>query len=170
MKKALLTAGIVTAVSAAGLAGAGVANATTNTNGQNNPFSSLVETIANKFNLNKTEVQAVFDEQRTQMQAAREQETKDQIAQLVTDGKLTQAQADKINAKRTELEAERANGQTQTQSERDSEREAHKTELDTWLKENDIDSEYVYLLMGGGRGHGPGGSRAGQDTSTTTTQ
>lgn len=183
MRKALVTAGILTVVSAASLTGMGIANAATSTSTSSDPMSSLVDAIASKFNLNKSDVQSVFDEQRTKMEAQREQEAKDQVAQLVTDGKLSQAQADAINTKRAELEKERetnrSSGQNKTQAERKAEMESRKTALDTWLKDNGISTDYAYLLMGG-RGHGPGepgGPRGGNSsgtqsnpTSTSTTQ
>jgi hypothetical protein len=100
------------------------------------------------------------------------------VAKLVTDGKLTQAQADKINAKRTELKAAMDADRTAMDSKTDAERKAamdtKKTELDTWLKDNGIDTQYAYLLMGGGPG-GPGGrggdmGPASTTSSSTTTQ
>ena len=161
MKKQLITAGIVTAVSAAGLmGGAAVVHAASDTS-SSNPMSSLVSAIAKKFNLQESDVQSVFDEQRTAMDAQRETEAKTKVAQLVTDGKLTQEQADKLNAKRVELqkefEANRTSDQALRQSEREAKRDERKTALDTWLKDNGIDSSYAYLLMGGHGGHGPGG-------------
>lgn len=179
MKK-LVVAGTVVAVSLAGLAG-GAAYATTNSTSGTDPMSGLASAIATKFNLNKDDVQKVVDEQRTQMQAQRDQEVKDQVAQLVKDGKLTQAQADKINANRAELEKEREANRTSEQNLTDEQRKAkmdeHKTALDTWLKDNGIDSQYAYLLMGGRGGHGgPGGrgndqrdSQQTSDQSTTKT-
>lgn len=173
MRKALVTAGIVTAVSAASLTGIGIANAATSTSTSSDPMSSLVDAIASKFNLNKSDVQSVFDEQRTQMEAQREQKAKDQVAQLVTDGKLTQAQADAINTKRAELEKEReanrSTDQTKTQAERKAEMESRRTTLDTWLKDNGISTDYAYLLMGG-RGHGPGGPGGPRDANSNSTQ
>jgi len=160
MKKQLAIVGAVTAISAAGLTGIGIAHAANTTSSSTNPMSSLIDAIASKFNLNKTEVQAVFDEQHSQMEAQRETEVKAEVTQLVKDGKLTQDQADKINAKRTELEKERdANrtaGQNLTDTERQTKMDEHRAALDTWLKDNGIDQQYAYLLMGG-RGHGPGG-------------
>ncbi len=170
MKKAIITAGIVTALSAAGLAGVSVANAATTTGTHNGPFSGLVDALVSKFNLNESEVQAVFDAQRETMEAERDQEAKDRLAQLVTDGKLTQAQADKITAKRTEVEAEREANRTsnekKTTAERKAEMENHKATLDTWLSDNGIDEQYTYLLSGGG-GHGRG--YGGPTSSTTST-
>ena len=89
MKKQVAIIGAVAAISTAGFIGAGVANAATTTNGTN-PMSGLVDAIANKFNLNKSDVQAVFDQQRTQREADHEAEVKSQVAQLVKVCKLRQ--------------------------------------------------------------------------------
>lgn len=158
MKKQLAIIGAVAAVSTAGLAGAAIANAATTTSGTN-PMSSLVDAIASKFKLNKTDVQAVFDEQHAKMEADRETEVKAEVAQLVTDGTLTQAKADAINAKRAELQKERdanrAADQNLTQDQRRANMDERRAALNAWLKEQGIDQKYAYLLMGG-RGHGPG--------------
>lgn len=159
MKKQFITAGIATAVGVAGLVGVGVANAETSTSGTGtHPMSSLVEAISSKFNLDKTKVQAVFDEQHTKMEAERAEQVKTELTKLVSDGKLTQDQMDKIVAKRAELEKDRAHNRTAHQSlsdaERDTKRQERKTALETWAKENNIPTEYLRYVMGGGRGHG----------------
>ncbi|MFZ2494352.1 MAG: hypothetical protein WAW60_01075 [Candidatus Saccharimonadales bacterium] len=179
MKKNLAVIGAITAISAAGLTGVTIAHAANATN-STNPMSSLVDAIASKFNLDKSQVQSVFDEQRTQMETEREAAVKADVAQLVKDGKLTQAQADKINAKRTELQKERESNRTADQSLSQADRKANmderRTALDTWLSDNGIEKQYGYLLMGG-RGHGPGGhggmrgdfdNKTSSDTSTST--
>jgi hypothetical protein len=186
MKKQLIVAGVVAATSIAGLTGVQVANAVTNSSDSDtDPMSSLVNALATKFKLNKADVQKVVDEQHAKMQAEREQRVKDQVAALVTDGKLTQAQADKINTRRAELDKEREANRTadqnltaeQRQAKRQEMRtkmEAKKTELTTWLKDNGIDERYAYLLMGGRGGHGGHGGmhrgdRDGDDAATKTT-
>jgi hypothetical protein len=161
MKKTLLAAGIIATTGIAGITGVAAAHAQSGTASSNaNPMDSLVQAISSKFNLNQADVQKVFDSQRSQMQQEREAEIKDEIAQLVKDGKLTQAQADKLNAKRTDLEKEREANRTANSSLSASERRAkmdeQRTELDTWLSDNSIDTQYGYLLMGG---HGHGGPR-----------
>lgn len=162
MKKVIIASSIA-ALGVTGLAG-GAVFATANSTSGTDPMSGLVSAIATKFNLKKDDVQKVFDEQRTQMETQREQEVKDQVAQLVKDGKLTQAQADKIDAKRAELvkerEANRTSEQNLTDAQRKTKMEERKTALDTWLKDNSIDSQYAYLLMGG---HGGRGGRGGPD-------
>lgn len=170
MKKVIIASSIA-ALGVTGLAG-GAVFATANSTSGTDPMSGLVSAIATKFNLKKDDVQKVFDEQRTQMETQREQEVKDQVAQLVKDGKLTQAQADKINAKRAELvkerEANRTSEQNLTDAQRKTKMEERKTALDTWLKDNNIDSQYAYLLMGGhgGRGGPDGGKRDSRSSSS----
>ncbi|MBP7760384.1 hypothetical protein KA093_01165 [Candidatus Saccharibacteria bacterium] len=167
MKKQLAIIGAVAAIGAAGVTGVAVANAAT-TGNRNDHMSSLVDALANKFNLNKSDVKAVFDANREQMQAQHEQEIKDKIAQLVKDGKLTQAQADALNAKRAELQKEREANRTAdqdlTRDQRKAKMDERRTALEAWLKEQGIDAHYRYLLMGGhGHGHGgPDGMRANQ--------
>ncbi|HEY1085749.1 MAG TPA: hypothetical protein VGE34_03435 [Candidatus Saccharimonadales bacterium] len=154
MKKSLLAAGVVTAIGLTGVAGAATYAASST---QADPMSGLVGAIASKFNLDKSEVQKVFDEQRSQMETERENEIKDELAQLVKDGKLTQAQADKITAKREELkkerEANRTSGEKPSKSDMKKNMEARKTALEKWAKENGIDSQYLRYVFGGGH-HG----------------
>jgi hypothetical protein len=160
MRKHLVIAATAATIGITGL-GAGIAQAATNSDSstKTDSMSNLVEAVANKFNLNKTEVQQVFDEQKVEMQAEHEQNIKEQIAKLVTDGKISQAQVDAINAKRAELQQEReANKdkfQSMTEDERKTERDQHKTDLEAWAKENNIDTKYLRFVMGG-QGHGPG--------------
>ena len=198
MNKPLVAAAVTTAVGVATVASLGVANAAT-TNGttgttttsstnstKTDPMSGLIDALVSKFNLKKSDVQAVFDAQRTKMDAQREADAKAELAQLVKDGKLTQAQADAITAKRAELDKQRDADRTAMDSKTDTERraamDAKRTELDTWLKDQGIDTQYAYLLMGG-RGHGgPGGrgsmhgdrdgnsqSNSSDNTTTSTT-
>lgn len=175
LTKALAIGGVTVGVGLASMTAVGVANAasqtsTTKTDG----MSSLVQAIADKFKLKTSDVQAVFDSERTKMDAQREADAVAQQAQLVKDGKLTQAQSDAITAKRAELqkqrEADRAADatSTKTSTERQTEMQARKTALDTWLNEQGIDTQYAYLLMGG-RGHGGPGERGGFKDGVTAT-
>lgn len=173
INKALAIAGVTASVAAAGLVGMGAASAATTTSStSNNPMSSLVSAIAKKFNLNTSDVQAVFDEQKATMDATRETELKTTQAQLVKDGKITQAQSDAITAKRAELKKERdadmSSSSTKTDTDRRTEMATRKTALDTWLKAQGIDTQYAYLVMSGGHGHG-GPGRADDSTSTSAT-
>jgi len=156
MKKPLLIAGVVSTIGLAGL-GAGVAHAATSTDSSDNPMSSLVDKIATKFNLNKDEVQALFDENRTEMEAKREEQVKSDLADLVKAGTITQTQADAITAKRAELQTQRESNKDSfkdlTADERKAKMEEERTALEAWAKEQGLDTKYLRYVMG----HGPGG-------------
>lgn len=167
MKKHLVIAATAATIGLTGL-GVGVAHAATTTSSTStNPMSSLVDAVATKFNLNKADVQQVFDEQKSKMNAEREQTIKNEVAKLVTDGKITQAQADLINAKRAEMQKQHDTNKASMQSMTDTERKAamdkEKSDLEAWAKQNNIDSQYVRYVFGGGHGHGPGGHRGDID-------
>lgn len=124
----------------------------------NGGMSGLVEAIATKFNLNASDVQAVFDEQRTQMEADMAAHAKEELTQAVTDGKLTQAQADAIAAKREELRATKPDfSSTMTDEERRAAMEAQKDSLTQWAKDNNIPMEYLRPAGMNGMHPGPGG-------------
>lgn len=171
LNKLFTVAGVTAAVAVAGVTGLGVASAQTSTNSTGSK-NSLVQAIADKFKLNKTEVQAVFDANRADMAKQRETDTASKQAQLVKDGKITQAQSDLITAKRAELQkartASKTTAQSSTATDRKAQMEKDKTALDAWLKEKGIDAQYAYLLMGGGRGHGMAGGKGGMNGSKTT--
>ncbi len=175
LKKSLLVAGAVTTVGLTGLAGVGVASAATQASSSADPMSSLVDKLANKFNLNKADVQSVFDEERQARETEREQQFTAKIDQLVSEGKLTSGQKDAIIAKRAEIkkdmDANRDSMKDKTATERKAAMDQKRTELEEWAKDNGIDTQYLPLLMGGGHG-GPGrmmGPRPSSDTSSNDT-
>ncbi len=93
MKK-LVIAGVAATI---GLAGVGTATYATTTGANNDNNQSTT----------RAEKPQLTEEQKAAKRAEREQKVKDEIAQLVKDGKLTQDQADKLLAKRAELQKER---------------------------------------------------------------
>ncbi len=173
MKKYLAAAGIAGTVGLAGLSTAGIVAAQSN-GSSTNRMDSLATAIADKFNLNKDEVQKVFDEQHAAMEQQRDTQVKDQIAQLVSDGKLTQDQADKLLAKRAEIqkqrEANRDEAKTKTRSEMRGEMSTQMNNLRQWAKDNDIDTQYLRYVVGGPGGphggHGPGMDMDADDVSS----
>src|SRR4051812_426947 len=82
------------AVVAAAAAGVTAVSAATPTDSQ----SSLVQKIADTFHLDKSKVQAVFDEHKSQVQADHQAKFEERLSQAVTDGKLTADQKTKILA------------------------------------------------------------------------
>jgi len=157
---ALAAAGIITA-------GIGVSQAATNTV-HTNPMTALVSAIAQKFNLNPTDVQQVIDQQRTameqQMQAKHAEEQKTVLDQAVKDGKITQAQEDLILAKQAEMKTFMESLKNKTHAERKTAFEANKMALTQWAKDNNIPEQYLMHRGPGGRGGeqgGPGGRGMG---------
>ncbi|MEN9582714.1 MAG: hypothetical protein RL641_668 [Candidatus Parcubacteria bacterium] len=148
VKKRLLAGGAVALGLA--LAGAGITHAASTTP-TSNPMSKMVTAISTRFNLNSTDVQAVFDEQRATMEKEHEQVYTDWLNQAVSDGKLTRDQADKIIAKRSELESSRDGLRATFGSKTDTEKhDAMEVEIDTlkkWADDNNIPIEY--LMFGG---------------------
>ena len=126
-----------------------------------NSMSSLVQKIADKFGLNKDEVQAVFDQNRQEHQAQMQTRFEDQLTQAVTDGKITEEQKQLILQKHKELQENRQSKMEEMKDmsveERRTAMEKERQELENWAKENGIALKY---LMGGFKGHF-GGFRGG---------
>lgn len=153
-KKLLLTAVTVT-VLGAGFFGISAVSAQTPAD----PSTSIVQKISEKFGLKKDEVQKVFDEERTARHAEMQAKVEDRLKTLVSEGKITEAQKQLILAKHKELQAERGsimqNKANMTPEQRKETMETKRTELETWAKENGIDTQYLFFGHGmKGFGHG----------------
>lgn len=163
VKKLALISGSLAAVGIASLVGVGAVSAQSAT-GQND---SIVSKIAQKFNLNKDEVQQVFDEDRTEHEEERQAELKTKLDQAVTNGKITADQETKLLAKLAEMKADRPDFKNMTDAEREAARtqmEAKRTAFEAWLKENNIPTDLV--PQGGPKG--PGGPSSHSDTASDT--
>jgi hypothetical protein len=139
------------------------------------PTSSIVQKIAEKFGLNKSDVQAVFDQERSDRKADMESKFEAQLDQNVKDGKITEAQKQLIISKRKELETTRQSQMQNMQGKspdemktameaKKSTMESERTALEDWAKQNGIDVKYLMggFGMRGGSGHkGMGGPPAG---------
>jgi hypothetical protein len=171
IKQSLLVGGAVVTVGLASLGSAGlVSAATTNSGSSDNPQSSLVEKLVSRFNLNKDDVQKVFDEDRAEHEAQHEAQLKDQLDALVTSGKITQAQEDKLIAKAKELkaarEADREAMKDKTDTERKAAMDAKRDSFEKWLSDNGIAEEYGRLIMRDGYGPGEPGRALLSDSTT----
>lgn len=120
-------------------------------------IQSLVQKIASKFGLKQTDVQSVFDEHKKEMDTKRQANYETRLTQLVRDKKITEAQKQLILAKHKELEAKRDSFKdsfkNMTEEQRKAAIQAEKTDLENWVKQNNIDVKY---LMGGGMRRGRG--------------
>ncbi len=157
---------MLAALAVAGIVGSSVvatsAMANESTSGQGR-MSGLVEMIAQKFNLNQDEVQAVFEQAREEQHAQHQAQELERLEALVEEGTLTQEQKVLITAKQAELkasqESQKESFQDMTLEERQEAMETQKAELEAWAQENGID---ITLLQQGRRGAGgPGGRGPG---------
>lgn len=145
---ALAAVGVITT-------GIGVSQAATNTT-RSNHMSTLVSAIAQKFNLNPTDVQQVIEQQHTamaqQMQTKHAEAQKTVLDQAVKNGKITQAQENLILAKQAEMKTFMEGLKDKTPAERKTALEANKAALTQWAKNNNIPEQY--LMNRGPGGHG----------------
>jgi len=137
-------------IGAVGLTFAGGAAAHAQTASTTTQYPSIVQEIASKFNLTTADVQSVFDQNRTEMQAQMKAKSAAALDQAVTDGKITADQKQQILDERQKLEdkqkANMANFKSLTADQRRAAMEATKAEVSAWTKQTGIDAKY---LMGG---------------------
>lgn len=180
MKKLSRKQMVAVSLAVFGIASAGISAAYAAEAGREKHMSQLVSAIAQKFGLSETDVQKVFEEQRikmetqrleqmAQMQAKRIEQFTEKIDKAVTDGKLTQTQANLVKAKFSELQAAReaqkntkTDFKNMTQDERKADMAAQKAKMETertalqqWAEQNNIPAQYMPGLgMGMGKGRG----------------
>jgi polyhydroxyalkanoate synthesis regulator phasin len=153
IKKQLLIGGAIFSLGVASLAGVGLASA----QGQGGDHDSLVSKIATKFNLNKDQVQKVFDEEHEAKHAERDKQIQDKITQAVKDGKITKDQANKLTAKHEEMEKFMESLKGKTSEERREAMNTKRDEMKKWMEDNNIPNN----LLGFGK-QGKGMMRGGQ--------
>jgi hypothetical protein len=140
-KKSLVVAAAVATVGVSGAMLPTLVSAETNSSSSG---TSLVDKIAQKFNLKKDDVQAVFDQNKADHQAERQQELSTRLQKDVDAGKITAEQKTLIENKQKELQTARDN---------------EMKDLQSWADQNKI--ELRYLMMG---------SRHGGDSDSTRLQ
>ena len=121
-----------------------------------------VSSLAERFNLDETEVQSYFDEQKAERQTEREEKRAEFVAGLVSEGTLTQEQADELSELKdgfnSEVEALKATGaerediKTLMQENRDA--------VEAWAEAEGLDLDSIRSDKGKGHkghrsGHGP---------------
>jgi len=123
--------------------------------GDTDGSTTLVQQIAARFGLKQADVQSAFDDFRTKRQAQGQQRLEDRLNQDVADGKLTPAQKELILNKHQELQSKRGNKPDNwfslSPEERRSYMDAQRQEMQTWAKDNGIDTGYFFGGFGRGR-------------------
>lgn len=137
-KKILITLIVLGGIISAGYFGAGTILAQSS-----DQHDTLITRIAQKFNLNQSDVEAVFQTVRDERQVEMKTQKEARLSNAVTDGVITEAQKNTILAKMQEHLGER--GQ-------------NREEMQTWFAEQGIDHTKLsdYLGFGGNRGRGMG--------------
>ena len=139
-KKPIIALATVAVLGTGGLAGLQVAHAASPA-----VHTNIIDALVAKFHLNKSDVQAVFDQNRQENMANRQQAEKDRLAQAVTSGKLTQIQADAITAKQAEVKTFMDSLKDKTPLERKTAMEQEQKDLATWAKDNNIPAQFAHI-------------------------
>lgn len=134
-----------------GVVGAGLAGSAAMAEPSSVQYPSIVDKLAEKFNLNKDEVKKVFDEQKAEHQVEHKQKLEEKLNQAVKDGKLSEDQKTKLLAKMEEMQKQREENRQQTKEQR----EAKRQEFKTWAEQNGINLDEVLPMPEGGPGHRP---------------
>jgi hypothetical protein len=154
MKKSLLLPGLAALVFTGAVLISTVSVSAQETNGQ----ATLVQKIAQKFGLQESEVQTVFDEHREEHHAQMQAHFEERLTQAVNDGKITEAQKQAIIAKHKKLQeaftSERETMKNMTPEERKATMEKRHDALKAWAEEQGIDLSLFPMVMNGHGGHG----------------
>ena len=119
--------------------------------------SDLIAEIAQRFNLNRAEVQSVFDEQRGEIRARHQEMFEQRLANAVESGQITEDQKQLIIERHEQMQEEREssleNWQNLTPEERRQANQERKGQMEAWAEENGIDFKFFGQIAGS---HGPG--------------
>lgn len=115
-------------------------------------YSSIITKIAEKFNLNPSDVQAVFEEHKNIHKADMYARLVEKLDSLVGGGKITSEQKETILKKHEEIENKMLEMRDKSPEERRSEMEALRSELKSWAEEQGIEFPFFMMRGGGHRG------------------
>lgn len=142
------------------LVGVGISKA--DFNGKGGPDNSLIQALVEKFNLNQSDVEDVFNQHQEEMRKEGQARSEERLNQAVTDGKLTEEQKNLILQKREEMRNEDHEDISNLSfEERRQLREEHREEMENWAEDNGIDMGYLHFKMGPDHGDGGFGPRDG---------
>ncbi len=151
-KKTLVPAVALTTLALIGLVGVQSVSAQENQRG----YESIVERLSKKFNLDQTEVQAVFDEQHREREQYMQQRGEEKLNTAVENGTITEAQKNELVALREKLHNEMEDIRTMTQEEREVKIKEHSATIQDWAEKNNVDMADLDFGFGGGQKMGFG--------------
>ena len=121
-------------------------------------YSSMAQKIAQRFGLDQSEVETLFQEERDARQAQRQADFEQRLNQALADGQITAEQKQLILEKHTQLQSQRQaqaeNWQELEPEERKELMETHRQELQNWAEENGIDIKFFQQGKSGQAGRG----------------
>lgn len=146
---------LLTGVATVAVLGANFASAQTS-------GETLVDRISSKFNLNKAEVQQVFDEVHDEKEAERTQDMSERLQEKVDAGTITAEQKTLIETKLKEQQEkmEAIRDEDLTEDARHEKMSALRDELRQWAEDNDLD--FSLVMSRGGKGGMRGGEGMGR--------
>ena len=158
-KKVIIPALVLGAIAVSGVIGLSTASADEKEDGR----TSIIQRIAQKFNLNEDEVKTVFEEHKTERQAEMKQKHEEHLNQLVSEGKLTEDQKNALIAKREEMREKygknKEDWKNMSKEEKIEKKKAWQEEMHNWAEENGIDLKELRPEGKGfgaqRKGHGP---------------
>lgn len=107
------------------------------------PGKTIVQRIAERFGLNESDVQSVFDQNHQERQAQRQDRMEERLTQLVAEGKLNESQKQAILSKMQELanqkQSQMDNFRNMTRQERLTEMQKKHDEVKSWADSLGID-------------------------------
>lgn len=107
-------------------------------------YSSIVDKIAEKFNLNKEEVEEVFEEHREEKHQEMQSKLEEKLNKAVEDGKISEEQKQAIIVKKEEMRGKYEELKDLSLEERHEAMEEFKEEMNVWAEENDIDLKQFF--------------------------
>ena len=156
-KKTLIGLAVAAGLGASSLLGLTVAQAAAN-----EPGSSLIDRITERFSLNHDEVQVVFDEFNEERRAEHQQKIDERLQQAVAAGKITEEQRTLIIEKQAEMHEFMESLKDKTPEERKEALKQKHEELKDWAEQNDIPLPFAGPFGQKGHGHiGPRGLKGG---------
>ena len=118
---------------------------------------SLIDKLVSRFNLNKDDVQKVFDEAKEERKVEMQKSYEERLNQAVDVGDLTADQRDKILAKQKEMAEFHQSLESKSVSEAREAMKSKREELEKWVDDNDIPQRFLkFGMIKLGRGPGMG--------------
>ena len=156
LSKTMLSAGIVTAVTAGSITGVNAVSAHTNDGVSKD---ALIDRVAADAGVDRSVIEASFESHQEDMKAEREATRAEHLDQLVTDSTLTQEQREALELKFEELKSQKESLRDQDLS-REQKRELMKEsreEFKAWAEKQGINLDDIRPEKGEGfgrKGHG----------------